>query len=503
MKGKNKTKSQTHAYDNFFDALFLYPRTQYPPFTSRSSVTVVRSLIYQVVGGNREQTTVSVSAHIRMGKTAAPNAGKEERFQIRESMFTTAIQTSSAVQAVYSIMLATILMVLFVTCVKYIAMPEVMQKDLALLQRSFTNMHIVIAYEFMMAAGLTILLLPAVRIRNSYMTIAVVGITCASIFVMVFPLWVRFYFDLHEVTAIIVIFEQVRYTMKLISFVIENMKDMNSQPSLNSFLYYLFAPTLIYRHNYPRNKTRNWRNIAYWSCEVLTVIWLTVIVLNRGFLDTFDRIGRKDLTTEDYFDLLHQSCFVACLSHIAVGYTFLHCWLNIWAELLLFGDRMFYKNYLNPKGVFDMLTLWNFLIHSWIKEYLYRPIVKRTKSRPIALILSMLISFLIHDYCICIPLKIYFFYYTVAVLQFALMSPAALLHEKYFQGKNDADTGGDGLNVLFFFALIAGNILIVITTAIRYFEFSNCPDLPFSAVKSFSPFTIVGICHHLAVGNGR
>lgn len=39
--------------------------------------------------------------------------------------------------------------------------------------------------------------------------------------------------------------------------------------------------------------------------------------------------------------VLPSSLFMACLF-----FGFLHCWLNAWAEMLKFGDRMFYQVYL-------------------------------------------------------------------------------------------------------------------------------------------------------------
>lgn len=419
----------------------------------------------------------------------------EERFQVRESMFTTAIRTSATARVAYSTAIAVVAVILMTNCAKYICLPNVFRKDVEFVYRSFSDLHIVIAYEIIMTAGLISILLPSVKIRNHSLTSAIAGISAATIFVIAFPIFVRFCFDLHEVMAIVVIFEQVRFVMKMISFIAENMKNENEDPSISSFLYFLYAPTLIYRSKYPLKANRDWNQIAIWSMEILAVMWLGLIVLNRGFLETFNRIGRKDLTMEDHFDLLRESCSMAFLSHIAIAYTFLHCWLNLWGELLLFGDRMFYKNWLNSKGPLHMLTLWNFLIHSWIKEYLYRPVVKRTKNKPMALLLSFLISWLFHDYCVALPLKINFFVYTMSIVQCTMLAPVALVWQRFAKDNEEKDTSDQqGLNTTFFLSLTLGNILMVAIISIRYFEYVNCPNVAQSFEKSFSPFIITGKC---------
>ncbi|NXX54709.1 SOAT1 acyltransferase, partial [Scopus umbretta] len=65
---------------------------------------------------------------------------------------------------------------------------------------------------------------------------------------------------------------QVRLVMKAHSFVRENVprvlssvKDKSSTvpiPRISQYLYFLFAPTLIYRDNYPRNRVIRWGYVA-------------------------------------------------------------------------------------------------------------------------------------------------------------------------------------------------------------------------------------------------
>ena len=73
-----------------------------------------------------------------------------------------------------------------------------------------------------------------------------------------------------------------------------------------------------------------------------------------------------------------------------VGYFFLHSWLNLWGELLMFADRRFYS-VSEPRNQFSYHNImvivqdwwtcstfkefykkWNRVVSDWIREYIYQ-----------------------------------------------------------------------------------------------------------------------------------
>ncbi|KAK1901646.1 Sterol O-acyltransferase 2 [Dissostichus eleginoides] len=78
-----------------------------------------------------------------------------------------------------------------------------------------------------------------------------------------FPIFVVVQYQLPPASRFIVILEQIRFLMKSYSFIRETgpviMRNTPKEgesprfPSLSSYLYFLFCPTLIYRESYPRN----------------------------------------------------------------------------------------------------------------------------------------------------------------------------------------------------------------------------------------------------------
>ena len=46
-------------------------------------------------------------------------------------------------------------------------------------------------------------------------------------------------------------------------------------------------------------------------------------------------------------------------------YFYFHLYLNLWAEILRFGDRVFYKDWWNSSEVSAYWRLWNMPVHMW------------------------------------------------------------------------------------------------------------------------------------------
>jgi diacylglycerol O-acyltransferase-1 len=55
-------------------------------------------------------------------------------------------------------------------------------------------------------------------------------------------------------------------------------------------------------------------------------------------------------------------------------FSFFHCFLNIMAELMRFGDRNFYRDWWNSLTLGEYWRLWNLPVHNWILRHLYGPL---------------------------------------------------------------------------------------------------------------------------------
>lgn len=90
----------------------------------------------------------------------------------------------------------------------------------------------------------------------------------------------------------------------------------------------------------------NWKFVLKCVVEILASGALINFILKRynaEFSDTC--IEQKSLSKILLF--IYQNSPLAFLFKFAAGFILLHCWSNTFAEILRFGDRLFYKDWWN------------------------------------------------------------------------------------------------------------------------------------------------------------
>uniref|UniRef100_A0A8C5EBE7 Sterol O-acyltransferase 1 n=1 Tax=Gouania willdenowi TaxID=441366 RepID=A0A8C5EBE7_GOUWI len=238
-------------------------------------------------------------------------------------------------------------------------------------------------------------------------------------------------------SCFIIILEQVRLMMKTHSFVRENAprvitwsKDNTSPgpvvPQVSQYLYFLFAPTLIYRDKYPRNPVIRW---GYVATKLLQVQILLILFL--GF------------------------------------FAFLHCWLNAFAEMLRFADRMFYKDWWNSTSFANYYRTWNVVVHDWLYYYVYRDILfmSRKRFRTAAMLLVFTVSAVVHEYILAICFG---FFYPVLFCLFMCfgMMFNFILHDQ---------RKGPIWNIIMWTALFLGQGVIICLYSKEWYARLYCP----------------------------
>lgn len=156
--------------------------------------------------------------------------------------------------------------------------------------------------------------------------------------------------------------------------------ELSPCPSYSRYLYYYFAPTLIYRDQYPRQvlaisliliwylvretNTRSfsdeanlcltlhcrtsstrWDYVCWNFAQVLGCIFYANMVLGKVSSAYFSKFGLPDhkmtpaMLCNAVFGLMLPGIFGLLLGFFLL----LHAWHNAFAEILRFGDRLFYK----------------------------------------------------------------------------------------------------------------------------------------------------------------
>jgi diacylglycerol O-acyltransferase-1 len=88
-------------------------------------------------------------------------------------------------------------------------------------------------------------------------------------------------------------------------------------------------------------------------------------------------------------------------------YLYFHSWMNLWAELLRFGDRQFYRDWWNAHTVYYFWRNWNIPVHKWMQRHVYRPLRAVGATRLAAVTFVFALSAVLHEVLVDIPLGVF------------------------------------------------------------------------------------------------
>ncbi|XP_067314829.1 sterol O-acyltransferase 2 isoform X2 [Pseudorasbora parva] len=244
----------------------------------------------------------------------------------------------------------------------------------------------------------------------------------------IFPVYVVLHYQLPPASRFIIILEQIRFVMKSYSFIRETahavlkntaQKDEPLRyPSLSSYLYFLFCPTLIYREIYPRNPYIRWNYVGMNFLKILASLFYLYFILVRLCIPVFRNKSNQPFSTRTLILALFHAAFPGMLMLMLGFYAFLHCWLNAFAEMLRFADRMFYKDWWNSTSFANYYRTWNIVVHDWLYYYCYRDFLRLSgyKLRSVATLSVFAVSAVVHEYAFTMGFG---FFYPVMFCTFA------------------------------------------------------------------------------------
>uniref|UniRef100_A0A3Q3JSG7 O-acyltransferase n=1 Tax=Monopterus albus TaxID=43700 RepID=A0A3Q3JSG7_MONAL len=225
--------------------------------------------------------------------------------------------------------------------------------------------------------------------------------------------------SLPPASAAIVTHEQIRLMMKAHSFVRENVprflswsKDKTSSvvPQVSQYLYFLFAPTLIYKDKYPRNPVIRWGYVASNFLQVLGCVFYLYYVLLRLCIPQFHGISQQMFDLKAVVLCVFNLILPGMLFLLLGFFSVIHCWFNAFAEMLRFADRMFYKDWWNSTSFANYYRTCNTVVHDWLYYYVYQDflLMSRKRFKPAAMLLVFTMSAVAHEYILTLCLG--FFY---------------------------------------------------------------------------------------------
>jgi sterol O-acyltransferase len=98
---------------------------------------------------------------------------------------------------------------------------------------------------------------------------------------------------------------------------------------------------------YLRTSRIKWRNVFANFAQVLGCILYTYYIFERFCIPVFKHLNKEHLNVKMFVFSLLNCTLPGTLLLLVAFYAFLHCWLNAFAEMMRFADRMFYKDWWN------------------------------------------------------------------------------------------------------------------------------------------------------------
>jgi len=124
-------------------------------------------------------------------------------------------------------------------------------------------------------------------------------------------------------------------------------------------------------------------------------------------------------------------------------YALFHCWLNVLAELTRFGDRRFYEDWWNAASFGEYWKRWNLPVHHWCLRHVYFPMLRRGWSKLQSGFTVFLISGLLHELLVVVPLRMKRPTVLVTVAFLAQLPLTVLTSQPFFEKRHR--TIGNGI----------------------------------------------------------
>jgi len=241
------------------------------------------------------------------------------------------------------------------------------------------------------------------------------------------PLRFLFYMELNCGCSFIITCENTRLLMKVHSFIRENVPraiqlklnkepskdDSNtiSFPSLDKFLYYMFCPAFVYRDEYPRSGPINWSMVGSYCSQIACLILFTSMVFVDCVRPYFYPVDYRKIDWTFIISAIFPSILPGLLCLMFLFYGLLHCWLNVFCEIMQFGDRQFYSNWWNSKTMAEYYRNWNLVVHDWLYTYVYRDVASLVGGKfglNVAQTAVFFISAAFHEYWFGIAFRLFY-----------------------------------------------------------------------------------------------
>jgi sterol O-acyltransferase len=109
------------------------------------------------------------------------------------------------------------------------------------------------------------------------------------------------------------------------------------------YIYFLYAPTIIFRKQYPRTSKVRWGYVLSNFMQVVMCLFYSYYIFIRFCKPLFENSGREAGNLRALFESVFLSMLPGTLLLLLMFFTILHSWLNAWAGLRNYRCMFLYE----------------------------------------------------------------------------------------------------------------------------------------------------------------
>eukprot|EP00814_Leptocylindrus_danicus_P006596 CAMPEP_0116012008 /NCGR_PEP_ID=MMETSP0321-20121206/4883_1 /TAXON_ID=163516 /ORGANISM="Leptocylindrus danicus var. danicus, Strain B650" /LENGTH=805 /DNA_ID=CAMNT_0003481301 /DNA_START=65 /DNA_END=2483 /DNA_ORIENTATION=- len=239
--------------------------------------------------------------------------------------------------------------------------------------------------------------------------------------------------------------------------------------TLADLYYFWFAPTLTYQIAFPRTARIRWSKVFSLLFRIAVTCAFMIFLVTQTIIPYLDLMV-KDLeedgkvSTATMAEVLLKLAIPNTYVWLVMFYLYFHLFLNLCAEILRFGDRVFYKDWWNSSEISSYWRLWNMPVHYWLIRHVYFPCIRRGTSSNLAMVIVFAISGVFHEIIISLPFHMISYWSFIGMMG---QIPLVWI-TKYFDKKFPGSSIG---NLIFWITFcVVGQPMAILLYAIEYWR---------------------------------
>lgn len=179
--------------------------------------------------------------------------------------------------------------------------------------------------------------------------------------------------------------------------------------TIGNIYYFWLAPTLTYQIAFPKTPRVRLFRVLGILLRMVVVFSLFAFITAQTVAPNLENLLKE---VEESNGRYHYSVLADYWLKLSIPNTYLwlmtfylyfHLYLNLFAELTRFGDRVFYRDWWNSGEVSAYWRLWNIPVHYWLVRHLYFPCLRTGLPKEGATFVVFLLSAILHELLVSIP----------------------------------------------------------------------------------------------------